>query len=131
MLTKEKKEYFKNWLTQRLNELTGKTQEIFEYMTDFNVKLPDEIDQASMELDRSLTLSVKDRERKLIGKIKDALERLEEGTYGICEECGEEIPEKRLMVRPMASLCIECKKEKEATEKFRTLNQDPFELSRF
>ena len=84
-----------------------------------NGKLIDEIDQASMESDRVLMLRIKDRERNIILKIKDTLGRFEDGTFGICEECGEEIPTKRLMARPVTSLCIECKKSQEAAERVR------------
>ena len=122
MLTKKKKEYLRNWLTQRLNELLENARENAMDMSDINDKLIDEIDQASMESDRVLMLRIKERERKLIFKIKDALGRFEDGTFGICEECGEEIPTKRLMARPVTSLCIECKREQEVAEKITGFN---------
>jgi len=64
-------------------------------------------------------LRIRDREAKLIGKLQDALERLEDGTFGYCEECGEEIPYKRLLARPVATLCIRCKNAQEAAERTR------------
>jgi DnaK suppressor protein len=66
-------------------------------------------------------LRIRDRERTLIGKIREALERIEDGTYGICEECGEEITAERLKARPVTTLCIECKKRQETEEKVKGL----------
>ena len=74
-----------------------------------------------MESDRNFELRIRDRERKLIGKIKDALERLENGTFGICDECGEDISEERLTARPVTTLCIDCKKKQEKDEKVKGL----------
>ncbi len=74
-----------------------------------------------MEADTNFSLRLREREGKLIRKIKTALEKLEEGDFGICEECGEEISEERLKVRPMAALCIKCKKKQEAIEKIKGL----------
>lgn len=122
MLTARKKEYLKGWLTRRLSEFLGKDRRTFNDMSEYGVKAPDEIEQASMELDRGLTLRMSEREWNLIRKIEDALERVEKGTFGICEECGEEISEKRLMARPVTTLCIECKREQEALEKRRAFN---------
>ena len=119
MLTTKKKEYLKKWLTKRLNELLEGVKETSINTTDINDKIIDKTDQASNESDRSLLLRIKDRESKLIVKIKGALDRLEEGAFGICEECGKEIPEKRLMARPVASFCIECKRKQEFAEKVR------------
>ncbi len=77
----------------------------------------DPMELASNEFDRDFLLRLRDRERKLMIKIKAALERIEDGTFGTCEECGDKISEKRLHARPMATLCIECKHEQEASEK--------------
>ena len=77
----------------------------------------DPMDQASNHLERDFLLRLRDRESKLIFKIKQALERIENGTFGVCEECGEEISRKRLRARPMATLCIHCKHEQEALER--------------
>jgi len=122
MLSKKNKEYLRNWLTQRLSELLENAKETAIDMRDINDRLIDEVDQASMESDRGLMLRIKERERKLIVKITDALDRFETGTFGICEECGEEIPERRLMARPVTSLCIECKKKQETAEKVGSIN---------
>lgn len=79
--------------------------------------LPDVNDQASLESERSFELRIKDRERKLIGKVQDALRKMADGSYGICESCGEAISVKRLQARPVTTYCINCKAEQEAEEK--------------
>lgn len=76
-------------------------------------ELPDPTDRASMETDRSRALRLRDRDRRLIGKIHEALERLDSGTFGICESCGGSISAARLRARPVTTLCIECKREAE------------------
>ncbi len=77
---------------------------------------PDMNDQATAEADQNFALRIKDRERKLIKKIDEALERLSTRTYGICEGCGEEIPLKRLKARPVTTFCIACKTQQEQEE---------------
>ena len=79
--------------------------------------LPDFADQSSFESDRNFVLRLRDRERKLLNKIDDALQRIEEGNFGICEDCGNEIGIKRLKARPVVTLCIECKTRQEEEEK--------------
>jgi DnaK suppressor protein len=87
--------------------------------------LPDETifpelgDQASAEIDRNFMLKLKGRERKLLAKIDEAIEKIDNGTYGTCESCGEEINIKRLEARPVTTMCIECKTEQEEEEKLR------------
>lgn len=122
MLTRKNKEYFKRWLTHRLNHSQEKAQDTLMDISGLRDKIPDTVDQASSAFELGITLRMRDREAKLIRKITDALERLEDGTFGICEECGEEIPLKRLMARPVTTLCIECKKEQEAEERTRAAN---------
>ncbi|MGD9124084.1 MAG: TraR/DksA C4-type zinc finger protein, partial [Desulfarculaceae bacterium] len=73
----------------------------------------------ALESDRNFLLRIRDRERKLISKIQDALARIDDGTYGICEVCGEDISSERLKARPVTTLCINCKKRQEAQEKAR------------
>jgi len=88
-------------------------------MTDMKDNFPDPTDRASMESDRNFTLRIRDRERKLIAKIREALERIEDGTFGHCEMCDDEISIERLKARPVTTLCIECKRRQEAQEKAR------------
>ena len=84
-----------------------------------NEALPDLGDQASAEADQNFTLRLREREQKLLKKIEEAIERINEGTFGICESCGGEISVKRLKARPVTTLCIECKTKQEAEEKIR------------
>lgn len=79
--------------------------------------LPDVNDQASFETERNFELRIRDRERKLVGKVQKALQKIEDGTYGICDSCGGEIGIKRLEARPVTNLCISCKSEIEAEER--------------
>ena len=72
-----------------------------------------------METDRNFLLRIRDRERKLISKIDQAIERIEDGSFGICDECGEDIENKRLEARPVATLCIHCKTLQEEEEKLK------------
>jgi DnaK suppressor protein len=88
-------------------------------MSDTIDTFPDPTDRATLETDRNFMLRIRDRERKLISKIKEALERIEDGTYGLCEACGEPISEKRLLARPVTTLCIECKARQEKQERVR------------
>lgn len=80
---------------------------------------PDVSDQASAEVDQNFSMRIRDRERKLLKKIDEALERMNASTYGICERCGGDIPYKRLKARPVTTLCIECKTLEEKEEKSR------------
>lgn len=79
--------------------------------------LADEVDLASSDLNQSLSLRLRDRERLLLQKIEEALEKVENGTFGICEDCEEPIEPKRLEARPVATLCIKCKETQERDEK--------------
>jgi len=79
--------------------------------------LPDEIDLASSEYNQSMVFRLRDREKFLLRKIEKALDRIREGTFGICERCEEEINIKRLEARPVTTLCIRCKEEQEKKEK--------------
>lgn len=118
MLIIQKKEYFKRLLSQRFHELLRETSKpTVGSMTDFQHELPDPLDQACIESDSSLAFRLRERESKLIRKIKYSLDRLEQGTFGICDECGGQISEGRLRARPIATLCIKCKEEQERLEK--------------
>jgi len=119
MLSKQKLEQFRKLLNERLGELLDEANKTVSGMTDFDDNLPDPADRAALESDRNFELRIRDRERKLIGKIKEALERIDGGGYGICEVCGEEISEARLKARPVTTLCIECKRKQEMVEKLK------------
>ena len=121
MLSKKKTEYFKKLLNQRLDDLLSEANKTVSGMTSQKENLPDPADRATLESDRNFTLRIRDRERKLIAKINEALERIETRTYGICEECEEDISEARLKARPVTTLCIDCKKKQEIDEKVKGL----------
>ena len=117
MLTKKKLTFFKKLLNERLDELLSEANKTVSGMTSHKENLPDPADRASLESDRNFTLRIRDRERRLIGKIREGLERIKSGTYGICEECGELISHERLKARPVTTLCIDCKMRQESDEK--------------
>jgi DnaK suppressor protein len=119
VLTIEKKAYLKKLLGQRLNELLTETRETARGMMNFGNQSPDYLDRASIESHTSFAFRIKGRDRILIRKIEYALSKLEDGTFGICEGCGEEISEGRLQARPVATLCIKCKEKEETEEKIR------------
>jgi DnaK suppressor protein len=116
-MKKERLAYFEELLTNRLEGLLNDAEKTVTDMTNDKNTFPDPTDRANLETDRNFLLRIRDRERKLILKIKEALARIEDGTFGICEECGEEISEERLKARPVTTLCIECKTKAEAEEK--------------
>jgi len=109
-------EFFRSLLNQRLQELRSEAGKTVEDMDD-DENFPDPTDRASMESNRNSMLRIRDRERKLIFKIQEALQRLDDGAYGICEQCGEEIGIERLKARPVTTLCIGCKSDQEIEER--------------
>lgn len=112
---------FKKLLNERREELMSEAVGTMHGMgmTDSRETFPDPTDRASLEGNRNLTLRIRDRERKLITKIDEALGRIADGTYGVCEECGGSIGVERLKARPVTTLCIQCKSEQEAQERRR------------
>jgi DnaK suppressor protein len=116
MNKKELKE-FKKLLEQQLEELLEDAGKTASEMADEKTNFPDPTDRASLESDRNFELRIRDRERRLIGKIKEALERIEEGDFGLCESCEEPIGTARLKARPVTTMCIDCKTEQERQEK--------------
>jgi DnaK suppressor protein len=121
MLSPKKLQNFRVLLDEKLAELLSEATKTVTGMTSYEETFADPTDRATLESDRNFTLRIRDRERKLIAKIKEALERIESGTYGICEMCGEEISEARLKARPVTTLCIDCKTRQETDEKVRGL----------
>ncbi len=110
-------EYFRQKLLNWKKSLLEQSQDTLDDLRQGGLNQPDEIDRASLETDKSLDLRTKDRARKLIAKINDALERIEDGTYGYCEETGEPIGLERLEARPIATLSIEAQERHERMEK--------------
>lgn len=112
-------EFFRKLLNDMLQEALNNGNSTIENMNDSNEYFADPADRATAESDRAFTLRIRDRERRLISKIRSALQRIEDGSYGICEECGEEISVPRLKARPVTRLCINCKSRQEAEEHLR------------
>lgn len=102
-----------------LNQRESLLKEAEETLSSLPSELnfPDMGDQATAEADRNFMLRLRDRERMLLKKIEETIERIENGPYGICEECGNEIGIKRLEARPVTTLCIECKTRQEEEER--------------
>jgi len=115
----EKLEVFRNMLIQKINELLSEAGKTVSQMTDGKENFPDPTDRASLEADRNFELRIRDRERKLILKMQEAIKRIDDGIFGICEVCGGPISEKRLMARPVTTLCIDCKTKQEKLEKLK------------
>ena len=110
-------EYFRQKLENWKKSIVSQSVDTLEDLRQGGLNQPDEIDRASLETDKSLDLRTKDRIRKLISKIDAALDRIEDGTYGYCEETGEPIGLDRLEARPVATLSIEAQERHERMEK--------------
>ncbi len=108
---------FKKQLESMKVDINSDVEKTLTEMTSQTGNIPDPNDRATMESDRSFELRIRGRERKLMEKVDEALVRIEDGTYGICAGCGEEIAVKRLQARPVAKFCIDCKTKQEQKEK--------------
>ncbi|MGV6871689.1 RNA polymerase-binding protein DksA [Pseudochelatococcus sp. B33] len=111
------REYFRRKLTSWKEDILRESRETLQALQSENENHPDIADRASSETDRSIELRARDRQRKLISKIDAALDRIEDGTYGYCEETGEPISLKRLEARPIATLSIEAQERHERNER--------------
>ncbi len=116
-MKKKDLQFFKELLAKRLEDLMNQADDTVSGMITSKESFPDPTDRASHESNRNFMLRIRDRENKLIKKISQALERIEAGTFGICESCEEEIGIERLKARPVTTQCIECKTKEEALEK--------------
>ncbi len=117
-LAKKDLKNFKEILEERRTKLTKLVDETRKEGIGFSREdLPDEVDLATTESGQAMNLMLRDRERVLLRKIDKALEKIEEGSYGLCENCGETIEVKRLEARPVTDLCILCKEEQEQMER--------------
>ena len=110
-------EEFRALLQQQMDELLQDAGKTVSGMTEEKTNFPDPTDRASLESDRNFELRIRDRERKLINKIRQAIERIDDGTFGLCESCEEMIGVERLRARPVTTLCIDCKTEQERQER--------------
>jgi DnaK suppressor protein len=115
----EKLRFFRRLLTQKANDLLDEAEKTVSDMTTGKENFPDPNDRASLESDRNFELRIRDRERKLLAKIQEAIKRIDDGLFGICEVCGGPISEKRLMARPVTTLCIDCKTKQEKVERLK------------
>ena len=116
-MKKRELEFFHKILKQQLEELTQKSDAAIARLLDSTVTSADPLDRTSLELERNFAFRMLDRENKLIIKIKKALEKIEDQTFGICEVCSEEIDLERLKLRPVTELCIDCKTHQEKLER--------------
>jgi len=118
-LSPDKLEFFRLLLTQKINELLEDAEKTVADMTDSKENYPDPTDRASLESDRNFELRMRDRERRLIAKMQEAIKRIDDGEFGVCDVCGGPISEKRLVARPVTTLCIDCKTKQEKMEKLK------------
>ena len=116
-MNERQKSYFRLKLITWKNDILREARETLEILQQENANHPDLADRASSETDRAIELRARDRQRKLIAKIDEALVRLDDGTYGYCEETGEPIALKRLEARPIATLTIEAQERHERRER--------------
>lgn len=116
-MNERQREYFRNKLLAWKDDILREAKETLQHLQDENQNHPDLADRASSETERAIELRARDRQRKLIAKIDAALQRIEDGTYGYCEETGEPISIKRLEARPIATLSLEAQERHERRER--------------
>ena len=116
-MSERQREYFRLKLLNWREDILKEAKETLQHLQDESQNHPDLADRASSETDRAIELRARDRQRKLIAKIDSALQRIEDGTYGYCEETGEPITLKRLEARPIATLSIEAQERHERRER--------------
>ena len=121
MLNRKQMGILKKWLVQRQADIDANFQNINPVLLDLSSRPTEQLDQASQEIAERINIRIQEREFKLRSKIELALDKIENGTFGICEECGEEISQGRLMARPVTTLCIHCKQDQEDEENHRTV----------
>jgi DnaK suppressor protein len=116
-MNERQREYFRAKLMRWKDEILQESKETLEHLQDENQNHPDIVDRASSETDRAIELRARDRQRKLIAKIDAAMKRIDDGSYGYCEETGEPISLKRLDARPIATLSVEAQERHERRER--------------
>ena len=116
-MNEKQREYFRAKLLSWKDDILKEARETLQHLQDENQNHPDLADRASSETDRAIELRARDRQRKLIAKIDAALARIDDGSYGYCEETGEPISLRRLEARPIATLSIEAQERHERKEK--------------
>ena len=113
-------EFFRTHLSDMLDRIVQQGDATIDDLNETVEVYADPADRATAESDRAFTLRLRDRERHLIKKIQEALNRIDDGSFGICDDCGEDISVPRLKARPMTTLCIHCKSRQEEDEKAAT-----------
>jgi len=116
-MNERQRDYFRHKLLAWREDILKEAKETLQHLQDENQNHPDFADRASSETDRAIELRARDRQRKLIAKIDAALMRIEDGTYGFCEETGEPISIRRLEARPIATLSVEAQERHERRER--------------
>ncbi|HIJ54594.1 MAG TPA: RNA polymerase-binding protein DksA [Deltaproteobacteria bacterium] len=116
-MTNKEKAKLKQILEAQLHELISKTGSKVAGLVTSSVEAPEMVEQSSLDYSRSVSLRISDRESKLIRKIQQTLDRIEDEDYGICDKCGEDISIARLRARPVTTLCIDCKTRQESLER--------------
>jgi DnaK suppressor protein len=116
-MNERQREHFRNKLLAWKEEILKEAKDTLQHLQDENQNHPDLADRASSETDRAIELRARDRQRKLIAKIDAALQRIDDGTYGYCEETGEPISIKRLEARPIATMSVEAQERHERRER--------------
>jgi len=116
-MNERQREYFRDKLLAWKEDILREARETLQHLQDENQNHPDLADRASSETDRAIELRARDRQRKLIAKIDAALSRIDDGTYGFCEETGEPIALRRLEARPIATLSVEAQERHERRER--------------
>lgn len=116
-MNEKQREYFRAKLLAWKEDILKEARDTLQHLQDENQNHPDIADRASSETDRAIELRARDRQRKLIAKIEAAIARIEDGTYGYCEETGEPISLKRLEARPIATLSVEAQERHERRER--------------
>jgi len=119
MLKTQRKRYFRNLLHQKIEELTENSDGARMNWDIKGAKFPDLVDWAATEQERELGLRIIERDAALRGEVQLAIVKIDNGTYGVCESCDQEIEPERLEALPSTSLCIECKRREEAKEKLK------------
>ena len=116
-MNERQREYFREKLTAWREDILKEAKDTLQHLQEENQNHPDIADRASSETDRAIELRARDRQRKLIAKIDEALTRIDDGTYGYCEETGEPISLRRLEARPIATLSVEAQERHERRER--------------
>jgi DnaK suppressor protein len=117
LMPKREVDAYRAQLETQLAALVGQGAATVHHMVENGDGIPDPNDRATREEDRNWSLRLRDRDRRLIGKIEEALARIESGTFGTCESCGQDISAERLRARPVTTLCIHCKTAAERRER--------------